>query len=123
MHHYWRFALATLFLVLCGWGSATPLYAHHTADGTDTVVAHTGLSGAALSATDFPMPETVDAAAVGLPPNFIARTVVSGLTLPTDMVILPSGDFLVTEKGEGSMEFSRADVRLVHSGVLIQDPV
>jgi glucose/arabinose dehydrogenase len=61
--------------------------------------------------------------AASLPPNFIARTVVSGLTLPTDMAILPSGDFFVTEKGVGSAEFSSAQLRLVRQGVLQPQPV
>lgn len=61
--------------------------------------------------------------AVELPPRFVARTVVSGLTLPTDMVILPSGDLLVTEKGVGFEEVATAQVRLVRQGVLQPEPV
>ncbi len=74
-----------------------PVYAHHV-DGEATV-------------------------AVELPPRFVARTVVSGLTLPTDMVILPSGDLLVTEKGMGFEQFATAQVRLVRQGVLQPEPV
>jgi glucose/arabinose dehydrogenase len=63
------------------------------------------------------------AQAVELPSRFVVRTVVSGLDLPTDMVILPSGDFLVTEKGTGSGPFSQSQVRLVRQAVLQPTPV
>lgn len=58
-----------------------------------------------------------------LPPNFQMQTVTGGLHFPTDMVILPSGDFLVTEKGSGSGTDGVAHLRLVRQGVLIEDPV
>ena len=98
MHRCWRLALGILFLGLSTWLSTPPVLAHHTV--TDGVHAE-----------------------AALPPNFIARTVVSGLTLPTDMVILPSGDFLVTEKGIGAGAFSTANVRFVRGGVLQIAPV
>jgi glucose/arabinose dehydrogenase len=58
-----------------------------------------------------------------LPPNFQMRTVVSGLQYPTDMALLPSGDFLIAEKGTGLNEDGVAHVRLVRQGVLVSDPV
>lgn len=64
-----------------------------------------------------------DEPAIEVPPRFVVRTVVSGLTLPTDMVQLPSGDFLVTEKGVGEEQYSTANVRLVRQGVLQPEPV
>ena len=58
-----------------------------------------------------------------LPANFQIRTVVSGLRYPTDMVLLPSGDILVVEKGAGLNENGVADVRLVRQGELQEAPV
>jgi glucose/arabinose dehydrogenase/PKD repeat protein len=58
-----------------------------------------------------------------LPPNFQMRTVVSGLNYPTDMVLLPEGDILVTEKGTGLAHDGVAHVRLVRQGVLVAEPV
>ena len=98
MHRFWRLTLGILFLGICGWVTTPPVFAHHA-----------GIDG--------------DHADAALPPNFIARTVVSGLTLPTDMVILPSGNFLVTEKGVGAGAFSTANVRFVRGGVLQIEPV
>jgi glucose/arabinose dehydrogenase len=100
--------LEIVIACLCGWWSTTPLYAHD--------IAEHGIAQEVSIADD-------GVADVALPPRFVVRTVVSGLTLPTDMVILPSGDFLVTEKGVGSDEFSTAHVRLVRQGVLQPDPV
>lgn len=96
MDRIWRIALGILLSGLCGWVLTTPAYAKDSAE---------------------------DELTVALPPNFIARTVVSGFTLPTDMAILPSGDFLVIEKGVGSGVFSKAQVRLVRAGVLQPGPV
>src|SRR5215213_4573669 len=95
-----RLVLGIFFFGLWGWASTAPLSAHH-----------------AIESVTGP-----DNLAVALPSNFIARTVVSGLTLPTDMVILPSGDFLVTEKGVGSGVVSTAQVRLVRAGILQPTP-
>jgi glucose/arabinose dehydrogenase len=106
MDRFWRLALGVLFFGLCGWASTTPLYAHHLINSADD-------SGV----------DSDNEATIALPPNFIAKTVVSGLTLPTDMVILPSGDFLVTEKGIGTGAFSKARLRLVRAGILRPEPV
>lgn len=99
MYRTWRFLLGALILGLCQWGATTPLYAHHTEV------------------------DSAEQAAIVLPPNFVARTIASGLTLPTDMVILPSGDILVTEKGTGAGAFSMANLRLVRNGVLRPEPI
>ena len=101
-------SLGIVIACLCGWWSITPLYAQDMAEYG--IAQEVSIAGE----------EDTD---VKLPPRFVVRTVVSGLTLPTDMVILPSGDFLVTEKGVGSEEFSTAHVRLVRQGVLQPDPV
>jgi glucose/arabinose dehydrogenase/PKD repeat protein len=58
-----------------------------------------------------------------LPENFQIRTVVEGLRFPTDMVLLPSGDLLVVEKGAGLGTNGMADVRLVRQGKLQVVPV
>ena len=67
MGRYWRFVLGLVLTWFWAWFFATPGYADHTElsqqIGEDKQVA------------------------VTLPRNFIIRTVVSGLTLPTDMVI------------------------------------
>src|SRR5947207_2976841 len=106
MNRHWRFLLAILLLGLWRWVSTTPSSAHHATDGAEPGVADTNggdtdVANADLSAPDFPAPTIVQGAAVALPPNFIIRTVASGLNLPTDIAILPSGDLLVTEKGVG----------------------
>jgi glucose/arabinose dehydrogenase len=100
MNRTFRLVLGIFFIGLWGWAATAPLSAHH-----------------AIESVTGP-----DNLAVALPSNFIARTVVSGLTLPTDMVILPSGDFLVTEKGIGSGVVSTAQVRLVRAGILQPTP-
>lgn len=101
MYHYLRCCLwsclGILLFGLCGWVSASPVYAHHTASYTK--------------------------ADLSLPSNFVVRTVVSGFDLPTDMAVLPSGDLLVTEKGVGSGAVSSANVRFVRNGVLQPAPV
>lgn len=58
-----------------------------------------------------------------LPPNFQLRTVASGLQLPTDMALMPSGDILIAEKGRGLETDGVANIRLVHQGVLLDEPV
>lgn len=63
------------------------------------------------------------AAAQGLPAGFIITQVASGLTLPTDMAILPDGDILVTEKGSGDETSGTAAVRLIKDGQLAAAPV
>ncbi len=58
-----------------------------------------------------------------LPPNFEMQIIVGGLQYPTDMVLLPSGDILVAEKGTGSGVEGVAHVRLVRQGILVTEPV
>src|SRR3954464_9599592 len=113
MRRHWRFVLLIFFVGLWGWSLSTPAYAQHTVNNSEPDSAATGISTA----------DTPNGIAILLPPNFIGSTVVSHLSFPTDMVILPNGDFLVTEKGTGSHEFSRAKVRLVRAGVLLPAPV
>lgn len=101
MYYYFRYCLGCflgiLLFGLYGWVSSSPVYAHHDAAYTK--------------------------ADLSLQPNFIVRTVASGLNLPTDMVVLPSGDLLVTEKGVGGGVVSRAEVRWVRNGILQPAPV
>ncbi|MCB0156578.1 MAG: PQQ-dependent sugar dehydrogenase [Caldilineaceae bacterium] len=60
--------------------------------------------------------------ATSLPPGFAITQVVTGLSLPVDMVFTPSGDILVAEKGQGDAD-GWASVRLVRNGILAPDPV
>ncbi len=70
-----------------------------------------------------PAEEVALAAGMALPPGFAVRTAVSGLRLPTDLAILPSGDLLIAEKGSGQGSAGMARVRLVRNGMLRSTPV
>lgn len=80
-----------------------------------------GLSGHVDAST--PTTELAAADGVRLPPGFFVQTVVSDLRMPTDLVILPAGDMLITEKGSGLDAAGTAQVRLVRQGVLQTTPV
>lgn len=67
--------------------------------------------------------QTAEAQAMQLPDGFAVKTIARGLALPTDMVLLPAGDILVTEKGSGKDMEGKAAVRLVRQGVLQSEPV
>lgn len=67
--------------------------------------------------------QEAQAQAIELPQGFRAVRILDGLRLPTDMVFLPSGDILITEKGTGRDAEGIARVRLVRQGVLRNEPV
>lgn len=58
-----------------------------------------------------------------LPENFVRETLVTGLSLPTDMAFLPNGDLLVAEKGQGGDEGSATIylVQDVHDAPILID--
>lgn len=97
-----RLALGILIFVFCGWVSGTPLFAHHIIEGTEV---------------------SADQPLISLPPHFFVRTITNELKNPTDMVVLPSGDILITEKGEGAAVNGKARVRLVREEILQSTPV
>ncbi|MEM7126744.1 MAG: PQQ-dependent sugar dehydrogenase [Chloroflexota bacterium] len=52
--------------------------------------------------------------AVRLPQGFVLETLTTGLITPIDMAILPSGDLLIAQKGQGEYENSTATIYLLH---------
>ncbi|NJN81845.1 MAG: PQQ-dependent sugar dehydrogenase [Caldilineaceae bacterium] len=64
-----------------------------------------------------------DAPSVSVPAGFAVSLVTAGLKLPTDMVFLPTGDILVSEKGNGEDVDGIGRVRYIKNGVLQQKPV
>jgi glucose/arabinose dehydrogenase/PKD repeat protein len=104
----WRFVVGAFVFAWLGWQATAPLYARPLV---------------AEPAQENQAEYHGDDANMELPPYFIARTVVSDLTIPTDMAVLPSGDILITEKGLGASAVSKADVRLVRKGLLLPEPV
>jgi len=59
-------------------------------------------------------------AVAGLPEGFFLADLTNGLTLPTDLAIMPNGNMLVTEKGTGDGKNGIANVRLIKNGQLIE---
>jgi len=55
---------------------------------------------------------------IDLPAGFAITEIVTGLSRPTDMALLPSGDILIAEKGGDTREGGLAKVKLVRNGIL-----
>jgi glucose/arabinose dehydrogenase len=66
---------------------------------------------------------TTEITAPILPDGFVQKLAVGNLARPTDMVLLPSGDMLVAQKGAGSGVAGVAAVRYVRQGALQATPV
>ena len=70
-----------------------------------------------------PPAATTEISAPILPDGFVQIVAVDNLPRPTDMVLLPSGDMLVAQKGSGTGVAGSAEVRFVRQGALQDEPV
>jgi glucose/arabinose dehydrogenase len=67
--------------------------------------------------------QSLDPQALQLPNGFALKLIVRDMASPTDMVFLPGGDILVTERGVGKESAGLAALRLVRQGQLRPQPV
>lgn len=56
---------------------------------------------------------------VDIPPGFEASIIVDGLTRPSDMMFMPSGDLWVLEKGQGDTDRATAEIYAIRDGEII----